>query len=63
MRKHRKDKGLLIRELAEELGVHEFTLIKWEGGRPAHPKYLNKLRSAIRGLAAVAQDSYQKNVR
>jgi DNA-binding transcriptional regulator YiaG len=32
IRKFRKDKGLLIKELAEELGIHEFTLIKWEGG-------------------------------
>ena len=62
IRKFRKDKGLLIRELAEELGIHEFTLIKWEGGRLPHPKYLKKLRRAIPGLAAVVQDSYQKNV-
>jgi DNA-binding transcriptional regulator YiaG len=62
IRKFRKDKRLLIREFAKELGIHKFTLIKWEGGRLPHPKYLKKLRKAIPGLAEVAQDSYQKNV-
>jgi DNA-binding transcriptional regulator YiaG len=62
IRKFRKDKRLLIREFAKELGIHKFTLIKWEGGRLPHPRYLKKLRKAIPGLAEVAQDSYQKNV-
>jgi DNA-binding transcriptional regulator YiaG len=62
IRKFRKDKGLLIKEFPEEIGVHKFTLIKWEGGRLPHPKYLKKLTRAMPGLAAVAQDSYQKNV-
>ena len=62
IRKFRKDKGLLIREFAKELGIHKFILIKWEGGRLPHPKYLKKLRRAIPGLAAIAQNSYQKNV-
>jgi hypothetical protein len=29
----RKDKGLLIRELAEKIGAHKFTPIKWEGNK------------------------------
>ena len=61
IRKYRKDKGLLIKEFARLLGIHEFTLIKWEGGRLPHPRYLEKLKRVIPGLAAVAQDSYQKN--
>jgi DNA-binding XRE family transcriptional regulator len=60
IRKYRKDKGLLIRELAKEIGIHKFTLIKWEGGRMP-PKYLKKLRKAIPGLASAVQDSYQQN--
>jgi DNA-binding transcriptional regulator YiaG len=48
IRKYRKDRGLLIRELAEELGIAEFTLINWEvrGRNPrskAHIKTLKKL--------------------
>jgi DNA-binding transcriptional regulator YiaG len=62
IRKHRKERGLLIREFARLLGIHEFTLIKWEGGRLPHPRCLEKLKRVIPGLAAVAQDSYQKNV-
>jgi DNA-binding XRE family transcriptional regulator len=62
IRKYRKDKGVLIRELAKEIGIHKFTLIKWEGGRLPHAKYLKKLRRTIPGLAEAAQDSYQKNV-
>jgi hypothetical protein len=61
IRKFRKERAL-IREFAKELGIHKFTLIKWEGGRLPHPKYLKKLRKAIPGLAEVAQGSYQKNV-
>jgi DNA-binding transcriptional regulator YiaG len=61
--KHRKEKGLLIREFAKKLGIYEFTLIKWEGGkRLPHPRYLNNLKRVIPGLAAVAKDSYS-NVR
>jgi len=56
IRKFRKEKGFLIREFPEEIGVHKFTLIKWEGGRLPHPKYLKMLTRAIPGLAAVAQD-------
>ena len=62
IRKYRKEKGLLIREFAEKLGIHEFTLIKWEGGRMPHPRYLENLKRIIPGIAAVAKDSYQKNV-
>jgi hypothetical protein len=58
IKKHRKGKGLLIKELAEEFRIHEFTLIRREGGRLPHPRYLKKLRRAIPGLATVAQDSY-----
>jgi hypothetical protein len=32
IRKHRKDKGLLIREMAEKIGICISTLIRWEGG-------------------------------
>jgi len=39
----RKEKGLLIRELAEELGIHKFTLIKWEGGRM--PRFQKQIRA------------------
>jgi transcriptional regulator with XRE-family HTH domain len=56
IRKYRKGKGLLVRELAERLGIHKFTLIKWEGGRLPHPKYLNRLKRVIPGLAAIARD-------
>jgi DNA-binding transcriptional regulator YiaG len=63
IRKHRKEKGLLIREFAKKLGIQEFTLIKWEDGkRLLHPRYLNNLKRVIPGLAAVAKDSYS-NVR
>ncbi len=62
IRKYRKEKRLLVRELAEELGIHEFTLIKWEGGRLPHPRYLEKLKEVIPEIAALTQDSYQKIV-
>jgi DNA-binding transcriptional regulator YiaG len=53
----------LIREFAKKLGIHEFTVIKWEDGkRLPHPRYLNNLKRVIPGLAAVAKDSYS-NVR
>ena len=52
----------MIRELAEKLGIHEFTLIKWEEDRRSHPRYLKKMSRVIPGLSAVAQDSNQKNV-
>jgi len=42
VRKYRKDKGFLCRELASGLGVTKFTIIKWKGGRLPHPKYLKK---------------------
>jgi DNA-binding transcriptional regulator YiaG len=46
IRKFRKDKGLLIREFAKELGIHKFTLIKWEDGRPPHPRSLPARRAS-----------------
>jgi DNA-binding XRE family transcriptional regulator len=50
IRKYRKDRGLLIRELAEELGIAKFTLIKWEGGRiPRYKKQIGELRRRIPG--------------
>jgi DNA-binding transcriptional regulator YiaG len=58
IRKRRKEKVLLIHELAEELGIHEFTLIKWEGGRMPHPRYLGRLKKIVPGLVAIAKDSY-----
>jgi len=58
IRKFRKDKGLVIREFAKELGMHEFTLIKWEGGRLPHRKYLKRLRCLVPGLPEAAKDQY-----
>jgi ribosome-binding protein aMBF1 (putative translation factor) len=50
IRKYRKDKGLLVRDLAERLGIHEFTLIKWEGGRmPRYQKQIRVLKDGIPG--------------
>jgi hypothetical protein len=37
-----KRKGFLSREFDQELGIAESTLIKWEGGRLPHPKYLER---------------------
>jgi transcriptional regulator with XRE-family HTH domain len=49
IRKYRKEKGLLIREFAEKLGIHKFTLIKWEGGRmPRYQKQIRALREGYR---------------
>jgi len=49
--KYRKDKGLLVRELAQEIGVHKFTLIKWEGGRmPRFQKEIAALEKRIPGV-------------
>ena len=51
IRKFRKDKGLLIRELANQIGIHKFTLIKWEGGRmPRYEKQIIALREGIPGV-------------
>jgi DNA-binding transcriptional regulator YiaG len=51
IRTYRKDKGLLIREMAEEIGVHEFTLIKWEGGRiPSRNMDIKKLLRGVPGV-------------
>jgi len=33
IKKFRKEKGLLLREFAQQLGFAEFTLMKWENGR------------------------------
>lgn len=50
IRKYRKDKGLSGRELAEEIGVHKFTLVKWEGGRvPRCKGEIKKLLRAVPG--------------
>ena len=51
-----------MREFARLLGIHEFTLIEWEGGRLPYPRHLEKLKRVIPGLAAVVQDSYHNNV-
>jgi DNA-binding transcriptional regulator YiaG len=51
IRKYRKDKGLLIREFAKQIGVHEFTLIKWEGGRM--PRYKSEIRKLMRAVPGV----------
>jgi DNA-binding transcriptional regulator YiaG len=51
IRKFRKDKGLLIRELAEKIGIHKFTLIKWEGGRlPRYKGEIQKLMKVVPGI-------------
>lgn len=52
IRKYRKDKGLLIREFAEEIGVHKFTLIKWEGNKqvPRYKTEILKLMKAVPGV-------------
>ena len=51
IRKFRKDKGLLIRELAEELEIAEFTLINWEarGGMPRYKSHIRRLSEMIPG--------------
>jgi DNA-binding transcriptional regulator YiaG len=33
IKKFRKEKGLLLREFAQQLGFGEFTLMKWKNGR------------------------------
>jgi DNA-binding transcriptional regulator YiaG len=63
IRKFRKDKGLLIREFAEEIGILKFTLIKWEWERIPQPRYLKRLIRLIPGLDATRKDLYSKNVR
>ncbi len=56
IRKFRKDKGLLIRELAEEVGVHKFTLVKWEGGRlPRYKTQIRALEAQIPGVKRFLQ--------
>ncbi len=57
IRKYRKDKGLLCRELAARLGVTKITVMKWEGGRLPRPTYLGKLKKIIPELAAITRDS------
>jgi DNA-binding XRE family transcriptional regulator len=43
--------GLAGRELAEQLGVAKFTVVKWEGGRmPRYQKQITALREGIRGV-------------
>ncbi len=52
IRKYREDKGLLIRELAKEIGVHKFTLMRWEGNKQS-PRYNTeklKLMKAVPGV-------------
>jgi transcriptional regulator with XRE-family HTH domain len=50
IRKYRKDKGLSGRELASRLGVAEFTVVKWEGGRmPRFQKQIRALREGVPG--------------
>jgi DNA-binding XRE family transcriptional regulator len=59
IRKYRKDKGLLIRELAEEIGVHKFTLIKWEGGKQA-PRYGREIGKLVRAVLGAGRFLYSK---
>jgi putative heme degradation protein len=51
IRKYRKDKGLFIRELAQELGIAEFMLINWEvrGGMPRYKSHIRRLSEMIPG--------------
>jgi len=53
IRKYRKDKGLLIRELASRLGISKFTVIKWEGGRM--PRYVKQTASLRKGIPGVGK--------
>ena len=66
IRKFRKDKGLLIRELAEELGIHKFTLINWEvrGKIPrskVHIKTLKKLIPEVERFFAIGNSDQPEN--
>jgi len=47
----RKDKGLTIRELAEEIGIHKFTLYNWEirGKVPRIKELKERLISSVEG--------------
>ena len=48
MRKARMDKGLLIRELAAQLGVTEDTVINWEiRGLTPHKRHLRAIKSFL----------------
>lgn len=38
IRKHRMDSGLQIKQLAEQIGVDEMTIINWEVGRVKEPR-------------------------
>jgi DNA-binding transcriptional regulator YiaG len=51
IRRYRKDKGLLVRGLSKRLGIHEFTLIKWEGGRK--PRYQKQVVALTKGVPGV----------
>jgi len=48
------EKTLLIRELAEELGIAKFALIKWEGDGVPRPEYLERLKRVIPELDSAA---------
>ncbi len=54
------EQGMLIRELAS-IRVREDTVTDWEKERRVPAKrHTETLRGAIPGLAAIAQDSYQR---
>ncbi len=51
IRKARMDKGLLIRELASELGVTEDTVINWEiRGMMPQGKSMERVRGFLEGM-------------
>ena len=59
IRKHRKEKRLTIKELAKEIGVHEFTLINWEvrGRTPRFKSHIGTLKRIIPEVARFIEDS------
>jgi DNA-binding XRE family transcriptional regulator len=59
IRKHRKEKRLTIKELAREIGVHEFTLINWEvrGRTPRFKSHIGTLKRIIPEVARFFENS------
>ena len=49
LRKLRKAAGLSVAELAEEIGVDEYTVWRWEAGKdPIIPRRAAELREVLR---------------
>ncbi len=64
IRKHRKEKGFSIKELANEIGVHEFTLMNWEvrGRTPRFKNHIGTLKRIIPEVARFFGDSGKKTL-